>query len=101
MNTTVIDNAFAEMIHRKGVYKSIGITKTYQHQLRHQLRRGIHITYDQKLRLLQRSGWRQDDVQYSRKDLLEAIAFTIRTSAAAREFGPAYVLEKWELAKKG
>lgn len=95
-----IDKAFADLLERKDADAVLGITKTNLYTLRSRFKDQGSITLDKKLELLKKSGWREDAAEYSRKDLLDAVKFTIKTSAKAREFGAEYVLEKWKASKK-
>jgi hypothetical protein len=96
MNTDLLDTAFAALIKKRGVHNALGVEDNYVQQLRYKLKNGLAIRTDTKLRLLQKSGWRQDDRIYNRKDLIGFINFYNRTSQAARELGPEYVIQKWE-----
>lgn len=97
MNIDAIDTAFADLIAKRGVYKDLNITMTHLKQLRYKLKHGQGISTDLKLQLLQRSGWRQDQAQYTRQDLVSLLKFYERTSQVARDVGPEYVVEKFLL----
>ena len=96
INTDYIDKAFQELINQRGIHNKLGITSEKVRQHRYNLNNGQAISTDLKLRLLQKSGWRQEKQKYPREDLISLIKFTIRTSQKARDFGAEYVLEKWE-----
>lgn len=100
MNKDVIDKAFAALIAQRAVNKQLGISATNLQQLRHKLKTGSSISTDLKLKLLQRSGWRQDAVEFTRQDLVSALKFYERTGAAAKSLGVEYVLEKWKAQRK-
>jgi len=96
MNTDVVEKAFSEMINERGVHRKLRVEDNYVQQLRYKLKNGIGVSMDTKLKLLQKSGWRQDDKTYNRKDLVSLLNFYKRTSQAAKDQGPEYVIEKWE-----
>jgi hypothetical protein len=95
MNIDNIDEAFAQLLSKKAVHKEMKVTANYVAQLRLRLRNDIPISTELKLKLLQKSGWRQSDHSYTRKDLLAAIKFTLKASAAAKAHGPEYLVEKF------
>jgi hypothetical protein len=99
MNKDVIDKAFADLIFRRGVHQKLRIKSNYIRQLRRRLKFGAPISTDLKLRLLQKSGWIQDQAQYTLQDLVSLLKFYQRTSQAARDMGEEYVIEKWKLNK--
>lgn len=96
MNTDAIDKAFTALLKEKSVYKKLGETDNYIKQLRYKLKNGIGVSMELKLRLLQKSGWRQPDETFSRADLVSLLKFNNRASQATRDLGPEYVIEKWE-----
>lgn len=95
MNTDVINTAFAKLLSEKLVGPKIGIKYNHAAQLRYNIRNGRGISMDTKLRLLQKSGWRQDDKVYSQKDLVEAVRFVIKQGIEAKAQDAEYLVEKW------
>lgn len=83
------------MIAERGVHKKIGISNSNVTTLRWKLANGIAVSLERKLELLQRSGWRQDERGYSRKDLVDAVKCALRAGARAKEWGAEYVVEKF------
>jgi hypothetical protein len=57
------------------------------------------ISMDLKIRLLQKSGWLQDDRIYNRKDLVSLARTILKSSQAARDHGAEYLVDKWMIAK--
>jgi hypothetical protein len=99
MNIEKVHETFSEMINIPGIYRRLKITKNNVAQYRWKLKRGVHITIDKKLLLLQRAGYHLDSFKYTDRDLAEAIRFTIRASNATKNMGPEYLLEKWKASK--
>lgn len=95
MNIEILEKAFSELINIRGIHHKLQVKNNYVHQLRFKLKKGIHVSLDVKLRLLQKSGWRQDDKIYNRKDLVSIINFWKRSGKAARAMGTEYVIDKW------
>lgn len=99
MNTEAINTAFEEMIGRKKIHEELDIPANRVYQYRNQLKKGPEISLDKKLELLRKSGWREDEVKYGHNDLISLLNFYKRTSQAARDQGPEYVIEKWRARK--
>jgi len=95
MNTDVIHTAFETLIAERAVHTKLGISSDAVRSLRAKLKDGRGITTDRKLELLQKSGWRQDDHQYNRQDLVSLAKFILKSSAAAKEHGAQYLVDKW------
>jgi hypothetical protein len=91
-----IEKAFADLIHTRGIHTTLHISSGQVRTLRFNLKNNINISTDAKLKMLQKSGWRQDDKMYNRADLVSLLNFYKKTSQAARDHGPEYVIEKWE-----
>lgn len=87
------------MISRPAIHRELRISSNYACLLRYKVRNGIGISIEKKLQLLQRSGWRQSDIQYSRKDLVEAVRLAMRSGSRAREQGPEYLVEKFLMVR--
>jgi hypothetical protein len=100
MNTDVIDKAFSELIHQREIHTQLGISSGNVRNIRYKLAKGLTVSTDTKLKLLQLSGWRQDEEKYNRADLVSLLNFYAKTSQAARDQGPEYVIEKWEGSRK-
>lgn len=71
------------------------ITRQHQLLLRYHLKKGIPISLNKKLRLLQRTGWRQPEHSYTHRQLVEAVRFALKASAAAQAHGAEYLVEKY------
>lgn len=99
MNVDVIDKAFQQMINEKGIEAKLGVERNYVYQLRNKVKNNIGITTDTKLDLLKKSGWKESSARYTREDLIDAIRFTLKQGAKAKEFGAEYLAEKWEAGK--
>lgn len=100
MTTQSIDSAFADLLTRRAVGKTLGISANYVAQLRHKLRTGIPVSLEKKMELLQKSGWRQGDQQYTQKDMVAAVNYALKSSKAAREMGAEYLVEKFLAGQK-
>jgi len=100
MNTEEIHHAFAQLIGERGSGKKMGISATYKGQLAHKLRRGSFIRLDTKVRLLKKAQAMPPEKEFTIEQVMSIINFTATTSRMAREFGAAYVLEKWRLSRK-
>jgi len=95
-----IDRAFAQMINERGVHNKVEKSSEAVRQYRTQLKNGIPISMNLKLDLLQRTGWKSKDFDYTASDLLSLVKFALSTSDSAENFGPAYIIEKWEDERK-
>lgn len=96
MNLKQIDEAFAEVVRRPGIYHQLKVKKNNVAQYRWKLKRGIHITLDKKVSILQRAGFNMQVFEFTDKDMVDLIRFVFRTSEAAREMGAEYLFEKWK-----
>ena len=94
-----IDKAFTELINKREIHTTLGISSQYVRTLRFKLKNNIGISADTKLKLLQKSGWKQDDKTFNRAALVSLLNFYKKTSQAARDHGHEYVIEKWEKRK--
>jgi hypothetical protein len=97
MNTDIVHIEFEKMIRTRGIAKKVNLTREHVRVLRNQLRKGTFISLDKKCKLLQRSGWRMDDREYTRTDLVSLAKEIIRASESARKLGPEYLVDKWLL----
>lgn len=99
MNTEGIDRAFKKLINTDGIHKKLKVTAGYIRQMRYRTNTaGVNtspVKVETKIKLLQRTGWRQDDVQYTQADLVAAVGFALRQGAAAKEHGAEYLVEKF------
>jgi len=95
MNTAAIDNAFHEVIHRRGIHKTAGrsLNSVLQLRWRH---RHTHVSYNTKIFYLQKAGVQMDKFLYTENDMVSLLTFYNRTSQAARNLGNEYVVEKWK-----
>ncbi len=100
INTVAIDRAFSEVIYRRGIHRLAGRTLSSVLRLRYRHRHFNDVSYDMKLFYIRKAGVPMEKYQYTHDDLVELLKFNERTSGQAREFGPAYVIEKW-LQSKG
>lgn len=98
-NTGAIDKAFKELIHTRTIYKKLRMSPGHVRTIRYNLKHGLPVSTDLKLKLLQRSGWRQDDFIYNRKDLVSLAQSILKAGTMAKEFGAEYLVEKWEALK--
>ena len=96
MNTDTIDKAFATLISGRAIHKQLGETSNYIKQLRFKLKNGINVSTDLKLRLLQKSGWKQSEKTFNRAQLVDLLKFYKKSSQATKDHGFEYVIEKWE-----
>ena len=102
MNIELIHQAFECVVNERGIYHKLKIPKNNVAQYRWKLKRGIHITIDKKLSVLQKAGYRLEVFEYSDHDLIEVIKFTIKSGQVAKELGPEYILSKYKsLQNKG
>lgn len=104
MNIEKVHAAFKETIAIPGIYHKLNIPKNNVAQYRWKLKRGVNITLNKKLWVLQRAGYRLESFQFTDKDVIEAIRFVINVSQTTRNMGAEYVFEKWkdtEAGKKG
>lgn len=99
MNADSIHADFAKLISRRAIHRQLGISSGAIRMQRRRLATGGNISLDTKLKLLQRSGWRQEELAYTQKDLVAAVRFSLNSGKDAREFGPEYLVEKY-LRKK-
>lgn len=100
MNSEVIDKAFQEMISEKGIETKLGVDRNYVYQLRNKIKNGVGITLDTKIELLRKSGWKENEARFTRAQMIDAVKFALKTSTKAKEFGPEYIVEKWQSSKK-
>jgi hypothetical protein len=92
-----INEAFNKMIGTSGIHKTIGITAGHVKLLRHQVRNGIGISLNKKIRLLQLSGqWDPDERQFTDQDMIDLVRFVLASTEAARALGPGYLFTKWK-----
>jgi hypothetical protein len=99
MDTEEIDKKFNELLAKRGVHNELGIKSSYVTTLRYKLANDIGVSLETKIALLQKSGWNQGDNNFTRKDLVNAVKFALRQSAAAKEHGAEYIVEKYLLKK--
>lgn len=95
MNADRIHNDFERLIFQRGIYKDLRLTAADVKAMRRSVRRGSGLSLDKKLRVLQRSGWRQDAVAFTQADIVAFGKFIIESGASAKELGAAYLFEKW------
>lgn len=102
MNTVSIDKAFKDLISKRGVHKDLGIEAGYVQQLRYRMNHpeeGKGISLETKIEILKKSGWRESGAKFTREDVVDAVRFTLKQGAKAKEWGPEYCVEKWEAEK--
>jgi hypothetical protein len=95
MNIDLINKDFCSLISQRNIHKKVGKSSNSIRQLRYKFKNGIPITLDMKLHILQKSGWRQPDLQHTRKDMVEAVRFALRSNSVAKEHGPEYLVTKF------
>jgi hypothetical protein len=95
MDTAEIDKKFSELIAKRGVHNLLGIKSSYVTTLRYKMANDIGVSLETKISLLQKSGWRQGDNNFTRMDLINAVKFALRQGAAAKEHGAEYIVEKY------
>ena len=91
-----IDELFERVIMTPGIHHRLAVNAPAVRSMRYKIRRGLHISYDHKVRTIQKSGTWTDHARWTDQDLVDLVTFTIHTSGQAREFGAAYVIEKWK-----
>lgn len=96
MNIERIDKDFETLIMQRGIYKKLGLTPEEVKYLRHNIRTGKGISIEKKMKVLQKSGWQQDQAEYTRQELIGFAKFVLRSGAAAKELGVAYLFDKWK-----
>lgn len=99
MNYEGIDYDFAILLSQRGVHRRLGVKNNNFRQMRFRFRHGIPISTDYKIMLLQRSGWRHDDKQFTRQDMVAAVTLALNSNSHARQLGAEYIVEKY-LAKR-
>lgn len=99
MDKKTIDKAFQELIEHRGIHKKLEVSSGLIRTYRYNLQNNISISTDTKLDLLKKSGWRESEKKFDRKDLVSLLNFWQNTSQSARDKGPEYVIEKWEVKK--
>lgn len=95
MTIEIIDAAFIKAIGERGSHRRMGISVNYAAQLRYKLRRGLTVSTDLKLKLLQRTGWITPDTRYTYKDLVEVARVATGAGRAGKDLGPEYLVEKF------
>jgi hypothetical protein len=101
MTIEIIDTAFRKMISERGSYRRMGISINYSAQLRYKTKKGITISIDLKLRLLQRTGWIPPDSRYTRREMVGAVRFCLSQGLAARDLGAEYLVDKFLSTTEG
>ncbi len=96
MNTSSIDKAFREMIGKRCIHTALGTSSGAVRLLRFYLKKGQRISLDKQLQLLKKPGWTESPDGYTRADMMAFAKYYHRSSQAAKEHGPEYLLEKWE-----
>ena len=88
------------MIATRGIHNKLKVTSGNVRTLRYKLANGIGISTDLKLQMLQKYGWRQDDICYTTKDLVAAVKLALKSSTAAKTQGAEYLVEKYLKTKQ-
>jgi hypothetical protein len=99
MNRSAIDKEFEKLIRERGIHNKLNVSSGLIRTYRYNLAKGIAISTDQKLDLLKKSGWKDNEEVFKRNDLVSLLNFWKRTSQSARDKGPEYVIEKWEAVR--
>lgn len=97
LDMTAINTAFSKLIHERGVHERLNLSSEQVRYMRQRLKNKSlsPISTDMKIKLLQKSGWRQDGRSYSQKDLVAAVKYALRKSKEAKEFGAEYIVEQF------
>lgn len=95
MNADLIDIEFRKAILTSGAYRQMKISHQHQKLLRNHLKRGINISLDKKIKLLQRMGWRSDQFLFTRTDLMLFGQFILKQREGAISLGIGYMVEKF------
>lgn len=95
MSTDAIHKVFAEKIRQTGIHRQMGISQAYVMTMRYKVRIGIPIKLETKLRLLQRAGWSQDELRYTRHDLVAAVRAALNAGSTGKQLGAEYLVEKF------
>lgn len=95
-NFAWVDEAFEKMINIRGIHNKLGNTSNDVKQLRYRLKNGPAVSLQLKLQLLQKSGYKQPQNNYSKKDLIEFAKYWHKCGESTRAMGIEYALEKWE-----
>lgn len=101
INLSAIDRAFDEVIVRRGIHRVAGRSLPSVLRLRYRHRHFGNVSYNTKLFFISKAGVNMEAYQYSQSDLVSLLQFHERTSGMAREFGAAYVIEKWKQTQSG
>lgn len=99
MNTSIIDNAFAQLISKRAVHRDIKTNSNSIRSLRYKLKYGGRISLEHKIKLLQLSGWHQPADTFTKQDMFLFAKFWYRSSQATRDMGVEYALEKFQNRK--
>ena len=100
MNQEEINKAFEALIAERGVHNRLRLSSGVVRNMRYNMAKGIPVSTDLKLEWLKKSGWQEEAASFTRADLISLMKHYERSSAAARENGPEYILEKWLLKNK-
>lgn len=100
MNTDQINEAFEKLIAERNVYKKLGVTSNDVRTMRYNVKNNISVSMDKKLDWLKKAGLLNQEKTYARQDLVSLLNFNKKTSQAARDEGPFYIIEKWERSKR-
>lgn len=96
MNTAIIDKAFKELIFKRGVHEELGVESHTIRNFRWKLNNDQPINLDSKIRLLQKSGWRQPAATFTRAEMISFAKAWNKASQAKKDLGIEYVLDQWE-----
>lgn len=101
INISALDRAFEKVLFQRGIHKITGRTLDSVLTLRYRHRHFGNVSYNTKLFYIRKAGVPMEQYQYTHDDLVSLLKFNERTSGLAREFGPAYVIEKWKQSCSG
>jgi hypothetical protein len=101
INISAIDKAFQQVLYQRGIHKLVGRSLNSVLRLRYRHRHYGNVSYNTKLFYIRKAGIPMDGYEYTLADLVSLLQFNERTSGMAREFGAAYVIEKWQQSRLG
>ena len=99
MTPAAIETAFNELINKRGIHNICGRSLNSILQLRYRHRHYGNVSINTKVFFLQKAKWPMEQYVYTQKDLASLLTFYAKSSAAAKNLGIEYIIEKWKNAK--
>lgn len=96
IDLSLIDSEFEKMVKRWRISAQLKISQVSLRRLRYRVKHGQPVRIETKIKLLQRYGFRFEDVKYSDRDVIEVLKFYEASTTAARAMGVEYVFEKFK-----